>query len=54
MNIKIYGTGTTGHQMVKEKLSEISEQLKISENTSKTQLMKAKNMLRNKIEAAFK
>jgi len=34
--------------------NEISEQLKISENTSKTQLMKAKNMLRNKIEAAFK
>lgn len=33
---------------------EISDQLNISENTSKTQLMKAKNMLRNKIEAAFK
>jgi RNA polymerase sigma factor (sigma-70 family) len=33
---------------------EIAEQLNISENTSKTQLMKAKNMLRNKIEAAFK
>jgi RNA polymerase sigma factor (sigma-70 family) len=29
---------------------EIGEQLNISENTSKTQLMKAKNMLKNKLE----
>lgn len=33
---------------------EIGEKLKISENTSKTQLMKAKNMLRNKLEEVFK
>jgi len=33
---------------------EISEQLNISENTSKTQLFKARNMLRNKITKSLK
>lgn len=33
---------------------EIADKLGISENTSKTQLMKAKNMLRNKLEEVFK
>jgi len=33
---------------------EIGDKLGISENTSKTQLMKAKNMLRNKLEEVFK
>ncbi len=33
---------------------EIAEQLRISESTSKTQLMKAKNMLRSKLEEVLK
>ncbi len=33
---------------------EIADQLNISESTSKTQLMKAKNMLRNKLEEVLK
>lgn len=35
------------------KHKEIAEMLSISENTSKSQLMKAKNMLRNKLEKVF-
>ncbi|MBL0099609.1 MAG: hypothetical protein IPP49_05740 [Saprospiraceae bacterium] len=32
----------------------MADQLNISESTSKTQLMKAKNMLRNKLEEVLK